>query len=440
MEKVRLTSGRIDKLVCPSEKTQAFLFDSEIQGLAVRVTSAGNKAFIFESKLNRKTIRLTIGSVQTWHIDAAYKEARRLKSLCDIGTDPRFAKAEKLEANEKKHQEAQRQIMTLGDIWPRYLEAQKNGWSERHYRDHVNLAQSGGALRTRSKVKLTIAAPLAALMSDRLTDLSSDRLETWLKLETLTRPTSAALAFRLLRACLNWCNEQEDLADLIPAHAHQAKKVRAVLPKKKSKDGCLQKEQLPTWFESVKTLSNNVIASYLQILLLTGARREELATLRWDDVDFRWKRLLLKDKIEGERVIPLTPYVASLLEGLPRINMWVFSSKRSASGRITEPRKAHNRALKAAELPHLSIHDLRRSFGTLAEWVECPVGISAQIMGHKPSAIAEKHYRRRPLDLLRVWHIKIEDWMLKEVSSETIDQENVLSADASSSLSTQYAA
>jgi len=56
MEKVRLTSGRIDKLVCPAEKTQAFLFDSEIQGLAVRVTSAGNKAFIFESKLNRKTI------------------------------------------------------------------------------------------------------------------------------------------------------------------------------------------------------------------------------------------------------------------------------------------------------------------------------------------------------------------------------------------------
>jgi integrase len=70
-------------------------------------------------------------------------------------------------------------------------------------------------------------------------------------------------------------------------------------------------------------------------------------------------------------------------------------------------------------LSHLSIHGLRRSFGTLAEWVECPTGISAQIMGHKPSAIAEKHYRTRPIDLLRKWHTKIEKFILDEAG---IDQ------------------
>ncbi|MCL4185945.1 MAG: hypothetical protein KJ011_21175, partial [Burkholderiaceae bacterium] len=59
-----------------------------------------------------------------------------------------------------------------------------------------------------------------------------------------------------------------------------------------------------------------------------------------------------------------------------------------------------------------------RSFGTLAEWVECPVGIVAQIQGHKPSAIAEKHYRVRPLDLLRLWHERIEVWMLTEAGIE----------------------
>jgi len=35
-------------------------------------------------------------------------------------------------------------------------------------------------------------------------------------------------------------------------------------------------------------------------------------------------------------------------------------------------------------------------------------------MGHKPSAIAEKHYRRRPIDLLRMWHTKIEAWVLEQ--------------------------
>lgn len=72
----------------------------------------------------------------------------------------------------------------------------------------------------------------------------------------------------------------------------------------------------------------------------------------------------------------------------------------------------HVKALAAAGLPALALYGLRRSFGTLAEWVECPAGVSAQIMGHKPSAIAEKHYRRRPLDRLRMWHTKIEDWIL----------------------------
>jgi intergrase/recombinase len=43
-----------------------------------------------------------------------------------------------------------------------------------------------------------------------------------------------------------------------------------------------------------------------------------------------------------------------------------------------------------------------------------PTGVVAQIMGHKPSAIAEKHYRRRPLDLLRMWHVRIEAWILEQ--------------------------
>ena len=96
----------------------------------------------------------------------------------------------------------------------------------------------------------------------------------------------------------------------------------------------------------------------------------------------------------------------------------MFSSANAKSGRIQEPRIAHNKALTAAGLPALSIHGLRRSFGTLVEWVECPAGIAAQIMGHKPSATAEKHYRRRPLDLLRMWHVKIEGWILEQAGIE----------------------
>ena len=120
--------------------------------------------------------------------------------------------------------------------------------------------------------------------------------------------------------------------------------------------------------------------------------------------------------IGTSRVIPLTPYVAHLLSWLPRRagNEFIFTSLTSASGRLQEARPNHVRALIKAGLPHVTLHGLRRSFGTLSEWVEVPVGIVAQIQGHKPSAIAEKHYRVRPLDLLRMWHERIEAWILEQ--------------------------
>jgi len=191
----------------------------------------------------------------------------------------------------------------------------------------------------------------------------------------------------------------------------------------RAKGDSLQREQLPLWFEHVRKLGNPVHAAYLQTLLLTGARREELAGLTWDCLDFQWKSLTIRDKVEGQRIIPLTPYVAALLAALPRRNEWVFSSPSAASGRLQEPLKPHKNAMEAAGLPPFSLHDLRRSFGTLSEWVECPVGVVAQIQGHKPSALAEKHYRRRPLDLLRSWHVKIEAWILEQAGIEQPSEE-----------------
>lgn len=111
-------------------------------------------------------------------------------------------------------------------------------------------------------------------------------------------------------------------------------------------------------------------------------------------------------------MIPLTSYLAALLDALPRRNEWVFRSPTASNGPLAEPRIAHTKALADEGRPHVSLHGLQRSFGTLCKWVEMPSGISAQIVGHKPSALAEKHYRRRPLDLLRMWHEKIEAWML----------------------------
>ncbi len=218
---------------------------------------------------------------------------------------------------------------------------------------------------------------------------------------------------------------------------------RDELPKKKAKDDCLQREQLKVWFEKIRTIHNPTISAYLQATLLTGARREEVAGIQWTDIDFQWKTIRIADKVEGERSIPMTPYVESLLLDLKRRNEtpppkyrilngkkiendlanwspseWVFQSRRAKNGRLQDPSIQHRSACASAGIDGLTIHGLRRSFGTLAEWVECPAGVVAQIMGHKPSATAEKHYRRRPIDLLRMWHSKIEGWILEQAGIE----------------------
>ncbi|MDA8138596.1 MAG: site-specific integrase [Desulfobacteraceae bacterium] len=404
---------------CPHGTAQAFLWDSEVPGLGVRATM-GAKVYIFQGRLVGKTIRVKIGDVRTWAIDStdtakpgARQEARRLQAMIDQGIDPRIEKKERMAEQEAKRVEVQRQEATLGEVWPIYIEAHEHRWSPRHLADHARIAQAGGEKVKRGKGK-TRPGPLAALLGLKLSELTTVRVKAWANEEAGKRGTQTRIAFDALRAFLNWCDDQPGYKGLASIEACSSRIKREVLPRKRAKDDCLQREQLPAWFKAVRGLYNPVIAAYLQSLLLTGARREELTHLKWADVDFKWNSMTIHDKVEGERTIPLTPYVASLLSQLPRRNQWVFSSPRAETGRLQEPRIPHNRALAVAGIEGLTLHGLRRSFGTLSEWVEVPAGVVAQIMGHKPSATAEKHYRRRPLDLLRMWHVKIEAWMLEQ--------------------------
>lgn len=418
MAKINLTPGRIASFTC--ESGQSFLWDSTAPGLGIRATPGGKKAFILQSRFAGKVIRITIADVGAITLAEARNEARRLTLLIEQGIDPREQKrqivAEQNAARvERERKEAEQQVLSapVAEVWVEYLEDRRPRWSERHYRDHVTLAQAGGDPVKRGKGVLQ-EGPLYSLMTLPLADLTPARVEAWLTRQAAERPTMAALSLRLLKAFLNWCAIHEQYKLAVVGSAIITRRTTTILPKKQAKTDCLMKEQLAGWFAAVRQIQNPVIAAYLQCLLLTGARREELAGLRWQDVNFRWKSLTIHDKVEGERTIPLTPFVESLLQFLPRRNEWVFSSPTAATGRLQEPRIAHNKALAIAGIENLTLHGLRRSFGSLAEWVELPTGIVAQIMGHKPSATAERHYRVRPLDLLRQWHTKLEAWILTE--------------------------
>ena len=456
-----LTAGLIDRLTCPADKQQVFMRDSKAPSLRVRATPAsaknpeGFKSFVFEAKLNRQTIRRTIGDVRVWTIEAARVEANRLRVTLDSGDDPRelerqqeAAKAEKQAAAAAKMKADKVAALTVGEVWTAYLAERKPHWGALNYRDHIDKAKPGGlpSGRRGGSKKLTQPGPLAALMPLALKDLDQATIEAWAAREGKTRPSSARLAWRLLTVFLNWCSEQPAYTALLPAkNPAKTRKAREALGAAGVKKDVLQKGQLKAWFAAVQQLQNPVIAACLQMMLLSGARPGEVLSLRWQDVNTKWKGIGIRDKVEGTREIPATPYMLHLLASLPRRNDWVFSSTRtldmseknirrreakgarngtplprgevqetSSTGHITMPNNPHTRACKAAGLDGLTLHGLRRSFKSLTEWLEIPAGVVAQLMGHKPSATAEKHYTVRPLDLLRVHHEKIEMWILEQ--------------------------
>jgi integrase len=201
---------------------------------------------------------------------------------------------------------------------------------------------------------------------------------------------------------------------VIDPNIAQSRKARDAFGKPSARDDHLEREQLKPWFEAIRAIPNPIVSAAIQVMLLTGARPNEVLLMKWADVDETWKKITIRDKVEGERSIPLTPYIAYLIGQLPRRNHRVFSSIESKTGSIWSPRSEFVEACSKAGINGLTLHGLRRSFSTLSEWLEIPAGVVAQIMGQKPSATAERHYKRRPVDMLRVHHELFETWILQQ--------------------------
>ena len=418
--KIAFTAGRVAGFKCPPPKPQAFLWDTTTPGLGLRTTPSGKPAYVFQSRFQDKTIRVTIGSPDAWSIPDAQAKVRELQRHIDEGRDPRQVKAERTAADVAKREAARSDTVTVGELWTEYLAERRPHWGARHYRDHLAMSKAGGVPSKRGTdgKGVTIAGPIFPLLEKLLTDLTPETIEAWAVREAKTRPTYGRLAWRCLKVFLGWCSEQPAYRHLVPLNPAKTRKTREAFGKPSVKADVLQRDQLAAWFSAVRNVGNPVVAAYLQTLLMIGARPGEVLALRWKDVNTKWKGLTIRDKVEGERVVPLTPYVATLIAGLPRRSEWVFSSAvrkpDQAWQPVSIPRNYHVAAGKVAGIDGLTLHGLRRSFKSLTEWLDIPAGVVAQIMGHKPSATAEKHYTVRPLDLLRLHHEKIEAWILEQ--------------------------
>ena len=377
-----------------------------------RVTPTGRKTYVFESRLNGDTIRVNIGTATDWPIEKARGEAQRLKVLVDSGTDPRELERQQQADKAAAKAAATAAALTVGEVWPLYLAngkpKRKDAWKPRYRADLEAMAAPGGEKKKRGQ-GTTRPGPLYPLLALPLAGVNEDTLKSWYDREAVAGKHQAARALMMFRGFLRWCSGREEYRSLTDREAGRSAAILENLPANTRRTDVLESAQMRGWWTEVEQLSNRTASVYLRALLLTGARREELAALTWDSVDFQWRKLTLADKVETTRTIPLTPYLAQLLATLPRVNQFVFASS-GKTGRIVDVRASHERVLRAVGIQHLTFHGLRRANKQRGRSV-APHGAVDQIQGHKPSGTADG-YAILPIDDLRPFAELIEAHIL----------------------------
>ena len=241
------------------------------------------------AKLNRQTIRRTIGDVRAWSIEAARTEANRLRVMFDGGTDPRELERQQDADKAAKAAAAAAHALTVREVWPLYLKTgrpkRREAWKPRYRADLEAMAAAGGQPKKRGP-GLTRPGPIFPLLALPLTAVNEDSLKSWFDREAVAGAHQAARALMMFRGFLRWCAGRPEYRKLIDRDAGRAAAIVESLPNNTRRTDALEAAQVPGWWAGVEQLNNLTASVYLRALLLTGARREEMAALTWANVDF----------------------------------------------------------------------------------------------------------------------------------------------------------
>ena len=135
----------------------------------------------------------------------------------------------------------------------------------------------------------------------------------------------------------------------------------------------------------------------IRLLLLTGCRRSEILTLRWDDVDRTAGELRLRDSKTGPRMVPLARAVAAVLDGIARApgNPWVIVGQRR-NDRLTKLDNYWQPIRAKARLEDVRIHDLRHSYASRALALGESLPAIGKLLGHRKVSTTARYVHLMP--------------------------------------------
>jgi integrase len=348
-----LSLGR-DEIIC---------FDDDLPGFGVRLRSSGSRTYIFQFKVGSQHRRITLGRVNAISLKKARSMASDLYAQVRLGRDPASEKAESKERATETFENACRPFLVRQR---RRLRAKSITQLERYLLEH--------------------AKPLHGM---RLTQIDRRAIATLLTgIAEKSGPYAADLCRAALSSFFAWCMTQ-GLADSNPV-VGTVKQGRG-----EARSRVLNDEELrEVWLAA----GDDEYGAIVKLLVLTGCRREEIASLRWPEiVDGTISLPPERTKNKRPHVIPLAPAGLAILRGRMRrlgrdlvfgqgsggFANWV-PAKKALEVRVLAARRDAD--VRAKPMTPWRLHDVRRTVATrMADIGVAPHVVEAVLNHHSGS-------------------------------------------------------
>ena len=355
-----LTSSVIRTLPTPASGNKVY-YDSEVAGFGLRVTANDARSFV----MNYRTVagrerRKTIGGWPDWTATDARKEAQRLRRVIDAGGDP-LAEVEAI-----------RLAPTMNDLCDRFEE------------EHLPRKRPGTAADYRRILRNHIRPHFgnhAKVADVAFTDVDSLHRKISKAGSPRRANTVVAVLSKMFSLAIKWQMRDSNPARGVEKNG-EVKRARYMIG-----------DELARLSKALAAHPDRQAADIIRMLLLTGARRGEVLSMRWADVDLTagvWSKPASRTKQKANHIIPLSAPARQLLSEIAaqqnsQAHLPVFPGEGNA-GHIVEIKRAWRSICKAAGIKGLRVHDLRHSFASQLASSGSSLPLIGALLGHSSPA------------------------------------------------------
>ena len=335
MQDYRFNQSFVESAVCPMGQSRKAFFDPIIKGLVLEVRESGGKTWYVRytnQRGHKKQHRL--GDALFLKYEDAKQLALRYKSEVLQGRDP---------SEEKKKL---RSIPTVGEFVERrlvpYIKTAKKSWATdvSYLRHHI--------LPALAKKHLDEVSGFDVIAIHHGMRVKGYAVGTCNRVLILMKYLfNLAIRWQIEGVKENPCKGAQPFEDDV------------------TKERYLTEQEARSLYEGVCASDNPLLRYIIPMLILSGARRNEVLRARWDEMDrarLQWR--ISKSKNGKHRYVPLSDALVALLDSIPRgSSPWIFANPKTGKP-FCNIFNSWNTARQRAGLGDVRLHDLRHSFAS----------------------------------------------------------------------------